>query len=148
MDCGTLWYVAIEKTNKKEREWIDQMVRAVAKCVYDDRPAKDYPDWITDWVDEIPDQTPLIRTVDKKITFESYGDSGEDIKLHAAFIRKFLERFRPGYAMRIEYSTVTSRGAEFGGGVYVITAECLYHMTTWDWADERIEELELVEVGK
>jgi hypothetical protein len=141
MNCGTLWYVTIHKLKKKEREWIEQMVGAIAKCAYEDRPEKDWPDWITEWVDDLPDQRPDVRIEGKKVHFASDGDTGEDLMLHVCIIRKFLERFRRDQAVVLEYSNYTSRGAEFGGGVYVITWDKGSHMTTWDWARDELERL-------
>jgi len=146
MDCGTLWYVTIDKIKKKEKEWIEQMVNDIAR-VAESGSEKDWPDWIKEWVNDLPDQKPSIYVEGKKLVSMSSGDTGEDIRLHVAFLRKFIEKWRPeNSAIMLEYSNVTSRGAEFGGGVYVISSEYVVTVTTQEWAWDQMDQLDLEEL--
>lgn len=147
-DYYTLWSTIIKDLKEEEHSWLSLIITRINTALEQEDTSL-FPEFLAEHYDledicTEPDIKLEQRHQKRDAWFHSDGSSGDELPIHAGIIQEFLKRFRPDRAHQIHWSAGCSRpiaDEAYGGGCAVITAHEIVYMTTWDWAQDKLEEL-------
>lgn len=148
-DYYELWSTVIGDLTTEEFKWFDLELKQIAHAI-NKEDESELPSYLRELGDvdidfmSVPDIS-LTESEDvRKVWLHSDGASGDRLDVHAAIMQAFLAARRPKEVHQIHWSAGCSRpiaDEAYGGGCAVITANEVFFMTTWTWAEEKLKEL-------
>lgn len=127
----TVFSTSIDDLSIEEKKWWELTLNAAKEDPEIVWPGKDFEAVEFEW--EVEDDSVWL-----------YAEESGDVDQVLLLIQKFLRAFRPDDVRSLSWASYCGapRLNEQGGGGAVVTSKRIISMTTWEWVNARVGELE------